>query len=120
MFDILDRGGPGILAARVTGKLSTDDYDAVEPLMAARIAEHGPVRLYLELDGFRGWDSLAAFRREVALDKRHSRDWPRIAMVVETAMQGRVVRLLSPLFHGEVRVFPKAERDAAWAWLETP
>jgi hypothetical protein len=110
----LKKNESGLTILRVSGVLHRSDYEHVLPELEQAIGQ-GTRRLLLELDGFKGLTP-AGLTDELKFDIKHRKDFERIA-VVGTALEELGVRLLSPLFSGEVRMFGKGEGAAAEAWL---
>lgn len=105
----------GLTRIEVSGRLEHSDYERVLPELEA-LVEHGKARVLLELHDFRGFTP-AALVDELKFDFRHRKDFERVAVVSDSALQELGVRMVRPFFAGRVKIFDTTERDAAEAWI---
>lgn len=105
----------GLTRIEVSGRLEHGDYERVLPELEA-LVEHGKARVLLELHDFRGFTP-AALVDELKFDFRHRKDFERVAVVSDSALQELGVRMIRPFFAGRVKIFDTSERDAAEAWI---
>jgi len=105
----------GLTRIDVSGRLEHSDYERVLPELEA-LLEHGKARVLLELHDFKGFTP-AALVDELKFDFRHRKDFERVAVVSDSALQELGVRMVRPFFAGRVKIFDTSERDAAEAWI---
>jgi len=105
----------GLTRIEVSGRLEHSDYERVLPELEA-LVEHGKARVLLELHDFKGF-SPAALVDELKFDFRHRKDFERVAVVSDSALQELGVRMVRPFFAGRVKIFDTTERDAAEVWI---
>jgi SpoIIAA-like len=60
MFELLPVDKKGLLAFKVSGKLTEADYRQFLPVLEGLIRESGRLSLYIELADFEGWEAKAA------------------------------------------------------------
>ena len=109
-----------VVAFRVAGTLTAEDYDRVIVEVGARLAHHDRIGVLVDLVEF---DDVTA--EAVWKDARFSlsligmlRRFPREAVVSDKRWVHVLARIADPLVpHVAVRAFPAAERDAALAWV---
>jgi hypothetical protein len=111
----LHRDEPAFTRIEVTGRLEHSDYERVLPELEALVA-HGNARVLLELHDFKGFTP-AALVDELKFDFRHRKDFERVAVVSDSALQEIGIRMVRPFFTGRVKIFDTSERGAAEAWI---
>jgi hypothetical protein len=105
----------GVSTLRASGVLKHGDYEKLVPELE-QLLEQGARRVLLDLDGFQGFTP-AALVDELRFDVRHRKDFDRVAVLGGT-LEGLGVRLLAPIFSGQVKVFEPSKRAEAVAWLQ--
>ena len=107
----------GFLLCRASGVLTHQDYAAAVPELenALELAK-APVRLMISLENFHGWE-IGALWDELRFGATHGRDFSRVAVVGERALEEWGTRLSKPFVKAEMRYFGHGERQAAEAWL---
>ena len=88
MFQELPVHQDNLFAFRVTGRLAHSDYQAFLPRIEELIARYGRISLFIELEGFRGWD-LEAAKDDFRFGLQHRGDFERIAMVGDSGTHTR-------------------------------
>ena len=116
MFEILPVNEDGILAFRASGKLTRSDYEAFLPRLEALIRKHGTISLYIELEGFQGWEADAAWT-DLRFGLQHDSDFRRIAIVGDSALEHWGTALANFFTRTQMRFFRKSDAGAAWDWL---
>lgn len=106
-----------MLGFTVSGKLHDADYQHFLPTVDAAIAEHGKVRLLVQLVDFQGWD-LPALWDDIKFGVTHYAKFDRIAFVGGKSWEAWLAKICRPFTRAELRHFDPAALDAAWAWLE--
>ncbi len=109
-----------VLAVRVDGTLTADDYDRVIDAVGERLARHERIGVLVDLVAFEDVTAEAALK-----DARFSlsligmlRRFPREAVISDKQWVRVFARIADPLIpHVEVRAFGSHERDAALAWV---
>ncbi len=117
MFEILPVNDKSILAFKASGKLTDADYQQFLPRLEDLIRKSGYLSLYIELEDFQGWEAQAAWD-DLHFGLQHDRDFRRIAIVGDRALEHSAIALANLFTHTEMRYFGKDEEEAAWDWLE--
>lgn len=110
------RAQPGFVELDASGKLTGADYDRLVPELERLADERGPLRLYIELKAFRGWDPEGLWR-DVRFDATHQEAMDRIAIVGEKKWEEWGTKLSKPFFQAEMRFFTPDRAEEAKAWL---
>ncbi len=86
-IEIIEDSVTRMLSVKVSGKLSAEDYETLEPGVDRLIAEAGKIRILFVMNDFHGWD-LGAVWEDIKFATRHCRDIEKVAMVGEHAWEG--------------------------------
>ena len=78
-----DAGGK-VFVAKLTGKLTKDDYQQFVPEVERLIRQHGKVRMLVEMHGFHGWTA-GALWEDIKFDWKHFGDIERLALIGEAS-----------------------------------
>ncbi len=116
MFVVLPESNGNMVGIGVSGTLRDADYGAFLPVLDDLIDEHGPLRVLLDLEEFKGWEPDAVMD-DFAFGMRHWSDFERMAIVADRTWEDLVPLHMDKLLDAEVRRFPLAGRDMAWAWI---
>jgi hypothetical protein len=111
-------GAPAnVLAFRAVGTVETTDYEHVlTPAIEAAIAEHGKIRLVVELGPrFDGYSAGAAWE-DLKLWAPHLSKWERCAVVTDHRLIADAIRAFGMLMPGEVKVFAVSGLEEALEW----
>ncbi len=104
---------------RLSGRVSTEEFDRVAAKLEAFIARHGEIRVLEVVDDFEGMDA-AALWHDVKFSFRHLKDFSRIAVVSSPEVRNLWSSLVSPFIDCEVEHFPPDQIEDARDWLMWP
>lgn len=108
-----------IVAFRISGKLTHEDYQNFLPRLESLIEENGKLSVLLELHDFKGWDLEAAWDDFRFLEE-HPDAFERIAVVGKGRLMRWMTAMTAPFVGAEVRYFEEDELSKAWDWLREP
>ena len=103
----------------ITGRVTTEQFDATAKKLEAFIARHGCVRALEIIHDFEGMDALA-FWHDLKFSLRHLKDFSRCAIVSDTKWFSPLSALAEPFIDCEVAYFPPEDLEAARDWLLWP
>src|SRR4051794_14100936 len=106
-----------VIAVRVSDTFSSQEVDQFKALQQEAIEHYGEIRLYFEMQDFRGWQ-VDSFLENAFFDLLHAHQYSKVAMVGEKAWQAWLTKLVDLVKNGEVRYFDRHERIEAMKWLE--
>jgi hypothetical protein len=112
-----EENGGKVLTVHVSGKLKKADYDHFVPDFDRHVAEHGKVRLLLDMTDFHGWDVGAAWE-DFKVGIKHSADIERIAMVGDKKWEEALTTFFKPFTKATVRYFDHTDATESRKWLE--
>jgi len=116
MFQQIPVNDENIIAYRVSGKLTHEDYQAFLPILEALLKENPSLSLFIELDNFKGWDLQAAWD-DFKFGIEHAEDMSRVAIVGHHAWQKWMIHLAQPFMKAEIQYFTHEHLIDAWDWL---
>ncbi len=108
-----------IVSVRLTGKLTKDDYETFVPALEESIAEHGKIRLLVDLVDFHGWTA-GALWEDIKFDAKHFRDIERLALVGDSKWEKGMATFCRPFTTAKIKYFNTAKREKAVQWIEEP
>lgn len=120
MIEILPRSHDNVLAVKITGKLTSADYEHVLiPRLDAMLARHGSLSILAVFDDtFTGW-SLDAAWDDARYGLKHRGDFNRLAVVGGPQWIRWCMAATGFIFRGEMHAFPDGGLEEAWSWVET-
>jgi hypothetical protein len=105
-----------IVEVRISGKLTTDDYERFVPELGRLITLHGRIRILFEMRDFHGWTA-GALWQDLKFDVKHFRDIERLAMVGEKQWEKGMAIFCKPFTSAKIRYFDVPGLDEARKWL---
>lgn len=118
MLDILPSPAGNLIKLRVSGQLTKQDYERLEPMFETHRHQHGKLKLYCEVENLE-MPTLPALWEDLKFDFKHYNDFTHIAVVGEPEWLAALTKLAAPLIPAEVRIFKREEQDAALLWLNS-
>lgn len=115
--DLREEAGGKILAVRLSGKLSKQDYERLGPEVERLIRQHKKVRVLCELHDFHGWEA-GALWADVKFDLKHFADIERLALVGEARWEQGMAVFCKPFTTAKVRYFDSSKLAEARDWIE--
>ncbi|MDA1090016.1 MAG: STAS/SEC14 domain-containing protein [Proteobacteria bacterium] len=118
MFEVLSESEGRRLYIKASGRLTDADYKELTPRLEAAIEEHGPLRLYVDMEKFEGWELQAAWD-DFAFGIKHWNDFDRVALVGDKKWEEASVKVVDKFTKGDFRFFDVSNRSAAHDWIAT-
>jgi hypothetical protein len=103
----------------ISGRVSTEEFDAIARQLEAFIARHGKVRVLEIIRDFEGMDATALWH-DLKFSLRHLNDFSRCAIVSDAKFLSVWSALAEPFIDAQVEYFPPHEVEAARDWLLWP
>ena len=104
------------LEVRLTGKLTTQDYQNLIPAVDQAVRQHGKIRMLVTMHDFHGWTASALWE-DTKFALHHFHDIERLALVGETKWQAGLAVFCKPFTTATIRYFDHTEDEAARTWL---
>ena len=119
MFEILPERTENCIGFKVSGKLSSEDYDSLLPKLDEAIAAHGKINLLMVMGDFEGWAGLDAAKADFELGTHQYRQVEKAAFVGDKKWQKWMVKVMDPFTRRtDERFFGPEELDDAWRWIK--
>ena len=118
MIVVLSETSGDVVGLKAVGKLSDADYENLIPRIESILAEEGKIKLLVDLTEFEGWEWQAAWD-DVAFGIKHWNDITKMAVIGDARWEALVAKIADKLMSAEVKQFPSAETDDAWAWVKS-
>lgn len=116
MFEVLPESGPDLLAIRVRGRLSREDYARLNPWLDEELVRNPRPAMLVDMRGFEGFEGPGALLDDMRSGVRHWNDLGRMALLGDHPWVAWMVSLVAPLMRAEIRYFGPDQQEAAWAW----
>ncbi len=117
MFDILESTQKDdVVAVRISGELTKDDYERLTPLIEQKIQEHGNIKMFFEMEDVENVD-YGAMWEELKFDARNSDKISKVAVVGDRSSESLLTRIKNNLTTAETKFFNREDRDAALKWI---
>lgn len=114
--ELVENAEAKTLEVSVSGKLSADDYDTLEPGVDKLIESSGKIKILFIMHDFHGWD-LGAVWEDIKFATKHCRDIEKVAMVGEKTWEKWMASICKPFTMSSIKYFDAGEEDAARHWL---
>ena len=116
MLTLTDDAGGKVLAMKISGKLSKEDYQQFVPKVEDLIKQHGKIRVLMEMHDFHGWE-MAALWEDIKFDVKHFRDIERLAMVGDSKWEAGMAAFCKPFTSAKIKYFDVSKVDDAKQWI---
>jgi hypothetical protein len=103
----------------ISGRVSTEEFDATATKLETFIKRHGKVRVLEVIHEFEGMDATALWH-DLKFSLRHLNDFSRCAIVSDAKFLSIWSAIGEPFIDCEVAYFPPEEVEAARDWLLWP
>jgi len=116
MYNILPETKDYLIAIRVEGVMTSQDYQTLLPYLKSRIEQHGRIRVLVELKDFKGIEILGLLRTLPYVFK-YGRRVQKKAILTDEPWVYRWAKLFTPFYRTKVRCFPTTEGEQARDWI---
>lgn len=117
MYIKLESDRPDLLAYRIGGKITAEEYNKVRQELEQAIAQHGPLRMLVEIGDLR-MPELGAVWEDLKFAAKHTGDFKRFAVVGNKDWEKWFVTIVGSLIPVDAKYFELAEVDDAWYWVQ--
>ncbi len=115
-IELVEHAENAVLHVMASGKLSSDDYNAFEPMVSGFIESMGKINVLFVMRDFHGWE-LGAVWEDIKFATKHCRDIDKIAMVGEKDWEKWMATICKPFTMSKIEYFDADQQDAAMQWL---
>lgn len=120
MIEQLEGFTDDILAIRISGKVTVDDYrDRLIPAALDKMARHKSLKIYCEIgEDFASYTAGAAWE-DLKMGINHWGDFGKAAIVTDSGGIRTAVTLFAPFFHHPIHLYSNAQAAAGKSWITT-
>jgi hypothetical protein len=111
-----EEAGGKILVVKLSGKLTIEDYESFVPEVERLIAQHGKIRMLVQMHDFHGW-TLGALWEDVKFDLKHFSHIERLALVGDRKWEAGMAVFCKPFTRAAIRYFEEPHADEAFNWI---
>lgn len=115
-FTITEHDNGKFIEIAISGKLTSEAYEAFLPAIESKIDEFGKVRMLVVLHDFHGWDA-GALWEDIKFDWKHHSHIERLAIVGESNWEKGMSGFCKPFTSATIQYFDVADVDKARAWV---
>jgi hypothetical protein len=117
MLEIIPFEEGSIIGFRLKGKIEDNEFDEIVSLMEKRLREHKKLRVYAEIEEFKGM-SVNTFMKDIHYGLKHWRDFDKEAIVSDKGWLKAWVGFAGSIVPGvEVKHFSFEEIEKAKEWV---
>ncbi len=117
MVTIQDSAQSGnLISAKVSGKLTSEDYKKLNPLIEEKIKEYGTINMLFEFENF---DNIkfGSIWQELKFDSDHSDNVNKIAIIGDRDMEKNLEKIKDTFISADTKYFAREDRDEAMMWV---
>lgn len=116
-LELLEQSPGKIAHVRMSGRISTEEYERYLADLESRIQQYGKIRILGEIEDYHGLDA-GAWWEDRKFRVQHMRDIERIAVVGGPKWWKAIGEFLAPLVHVEARFLEAGQEEEARRWIE--
>jgi len=118
MIEFLPQNDGNLVALNFDGKISHEEFEALEPMIDAQIEKDGgEICLLLDLTDFEGYEDLHALWEHFVIVKNHHKHVKRVAIIGEEDWERRFAKLAAQFTLADVGYYAPAKMAEAIEWL---
>lgn len=117
MIQILEGTRPNVVSTKAMGKLSSEDYDRLLPVLRKKLDQNDKIRWYFEMDKFEGWEPEAAWK-DMQFDVKNAGNLEKVAMVGAKKWEEWLTQVMKPFTSAEIKYFEVSQKQDALKWIE--
>lgn len=118
MIEVNENPDKGILALRISGKLTQEELDNLVPSLEKYSSSSDHPHLLMIMEDFKGWEDAATLWKDLQMDSKYIGHFDRIAVVGEKKWQEWGTKLVDPITSEELKFFSIEQAEDAWNWAE--
>jgi len=115
--ELHEEDGGKVLAVKLSGKLTKEDYQRFVPEVERLVGQHGKIRMLVTMQDFHGW-TVGALWEDIKFDWKHFGHIERLALVGESKWEAGMATFCKPFTRAKVRYFPLDRAQEAADWVK--
>lgn len=119
MIKILPQSSESCIGFHVSGRVTSEDYNVLLPLLDEAIAASGRINMLVLMRDFEGWVGLEAIKADFELGTHQYRYVEKTAFVGKQKWLEWAVWIMDPFTRRtDERFFSPAQLEEAWQWVK--
>ena len=115
-YSINLHGANNLLEVKLTGKLTKELYEELEPVVAKQVEEFGKLKLLVIMQDFEGW-TCGALWEDTKFDLKHWRDFEKLALVGDKKWEQGMAAFCKPFTSAKIQYFDLSKLSDAESWV---
>jgi hypothetical protein len=115
-IELVENAESKTLEVRLSGKLSAEDYETLEPGVGKLIEVSGKIKILVVMHDFHGWE-MGGVWEDIKFATKHCRDIEKIAMVGEDDWEKWMATICKPFTLSSIEYFDAGQEESAREWL---
>ena len=100
-IELVENAEAKLLEVKISGKLSAEDYETLEPGVEKLIGDSGKSKILFMMSDFHGWE-LGAVWEDIKFATKHCTDIEKVAMVGEKTWEKWMAMICKPILSASV------------------
>ncbi|MDX2001089.1 MAG: STAS/SEC14 domain-containing protein [Chitinophagales bacterium] len=117
MIEFIETESPKAVAVAVSGEITMDDYNQLNPVVENKVKQYGKIPVLLRIDEGIDQDSAKGLLDGGVLDKKRLKDFAKIAVVTDNSRFRWLLRMARFFVPGELKLFKTTEQGKALQWV---
>lgn len=119
MVSFIEMDATNVVGIRVNGKIEDQEFDAVIALLEKKMQHNARVRIYIEMESFKGF-SPKTFFKDLKFGLKNWDRFDKEAVVTEKKWVQKFADIGGKIFSDiEVKAFSLDEKEQAKAWIQS-
>jgi hypothetical protein len=106
-----------VLAYKITGKVTLDEYLGAEKEWLAAIEEKGKIKMLIELGDLQ-FPELKVFFEDFKQGMKHCKDFSAFCVIGDHTWEKVWSNVFSTIMHINLKYFDVSQCEAAWEWIK--
>ena len=116
MFKKLAESSGNVVGYKCVGKLTTSDFEKLEPEVKALVNKEGNIRILFDMAGYKG-ETAKGWIADFKFGREFHGKIEKIAVVGDTTWEKVLTQLAKLIYARDSKFFHSADIIKAWAWL---
>jgi len=115
-IEIQETSTNNVVNLKLTGRLTSEDYERFVPEIDELIEKHGKIRIVAELVDFHGWNA-GALWEDTKFALKHFSDIERVAFVGDKQWEKGMAYFCKPFTRASIQYFDASQAEEARKWI---
>ena len=116
MFEKLAESSVKVVGYKAAGKLTTSDFEKLEPEVKALVKKEGTIRILFDMTGYKG-ETAKGWIADYKFGREFHNQIEKMAVVGDTTWEKILTQLAKLIYARDSKFFHSADINKAWAWL---